>query len=200
MKRLLIAFSALSLLLLPVAGLAATWEIDPSHSNVGFKVRHFFSNVPGQFTEFEGTIAFDPEQPEAGSVEVLIQASSVDTDNEKRDGHLQSEDFFWVEKHPELSFRSSRVEAKDDGSLLVTGLLSMRGVEKEVVLEAEFLGAGPDGWGGTRAGFTASTQVNRKDWGIEWNKALDHGGAMLGDDVTIQLDIEAVLQEGPAVE
>jgi polyisoprenoid-binding protein YceI len=167
---------------------------------VGFKVRHFFSNVPGQFNTFEGKISFDPEQPEAGSVEVLIQASSVDTNNEKRDGHLQSQDFFWVEKHPELTFKSTKVEAKDDGSLHVTGMLGMRGVENEVVLEGEFLGAGPDGWGGTRAGFTASTKVNRKDWGIEWNKALDQGGAVLGDEVTIQLDIEAVLQTEPVGE
>jgi polyisoprenoid-binding protein YceI len=200
MNRLVLALITLSLLLVPVAGSAATWDIDATHSNVGFKVRHFFSNVPGQFNTFAGTIDFDPAQPEAGSVEVLIEASSVDTDNEKRDAHLQSEDFFWAEEHPELHFRSTKVEAKDDGSLLVTGLLSMRGVQKEVVLEAEFLGAGPDSWGGTRAGFTASTQVNRKEWGIVWNKALDHGGAMLGDDVTIQLDIQAVLQQESTVE
>jgi len=194
MNRLLMFPSLFLMLLVPATGIAATWKIDPNHSNVGFKVRHFFSKVPGEFTSFEGTIQFDPEQPESGSVEVVIDASSIDTNNEKRDGHLRSPDFFWVEEHPEITFTSTKVERAEDGTLRITGLLDMRGVEKEVVLSTEFLGAGPDAWGGTRAGFTASTTVNRKDWGIEWNQALDQGGVMLGDDVEIQLDIEAVLQ------
>lgn len=194
MIRLFPVLGAVLALAVPVAAGAATWTIDPNHSSVGFKVRHFFSKVSGEFQSFQGTIQYDPDRPGAGSVEVVIDAASVNTNNAKRDGHLQTEDFFWVERDPEITFKSTGVEAADDGAFLVTGLLGMRGVEKEVVLNAEFLGAGPDAWGGTRAGFTASTTVNRKDWGIEWNQALDHGGVMLGDDVEIQLDIEAILQ------
>jgi polyisoprenoid-binding protein YceI len=149
MKRLILAFVVLAAVL-PAVALAGTWNIDPVHSSVGFKIRHFFTKV--------------------------------------------GEDFFWVEKNPELTFRSTKVTKKGDG-FLVEGLLTMRGVEKTVVLEAEFLGAGPDGWGGTRAGFTASTKVNRKDWGINWNKTLDQGGTVLSDDVTINLEIESILQE-----
>ncbi len=192
MKRVLTSALLAAVLLTPTLAVAATWNVDPSHSAVTFKVRHFFSKVPGQFTTFSGVIEFDPEKPEAASVNVTIDAASINTNNEKRDGHLQSEDFFWVEKHPELTFKSTKVEAKGD-RLHITGMLSMRGVEKEVVLEAEFLGAGPDAWGGTRAGFTATTTVNRKDFGIEWNKILDKGGSMLGDDVAISLEIEATL-------
>jgi len=128
-----------------------------------------------------------------------IQAASVDTDNERRDGHLQSEDFFFVEQHPEITFTSTGVTPTEDG-LRVEGLLKMRGIEKPVVLETTFLGAGPDSWGGTRAGFSASTTINRKEWDINWNKALDQGGAMLGDDVAIVLDVEAVLAQEESVE
>jgi polyisoprenoid-binding protein YceI len=193
MKRLILAFVVLAAVL-PAVALAGTWNIDPVHSSVGFKIRHFFTKVGGTFTDYAGTIEFDPENPEAAKVKITIQAASINTNNEKRDGHLQSEDFFWVEKNPELTFRSTKVTKKGDG-FLVEGLLTMRGVEKTVVLEAEFLGAGPDGWGGTRAGFTASTKVNRKDWGINWNKTLDQGGTVLSDDVTINLEIESILQE-----
>jgi polyisoprenoid-binding protein YceI len=184
---------ALGMVAPPVVS-AATWKIDTSHSNVGFKVRHFFSKVPGTFTQWEGTVVFDRENPVATEVQVTIDASSIDTGNEKRDTHLRGEDFFWTEEHPELTFQSSRVEETADGYRL-HGLLGMRGVENPVVLNAKFLGAGPDGWGGTRAGFVATTTVNRKDWGINWNKALDQGGTVLSDDVEITIDLEAVLVE-----
>jgi len=195
MKRLVPA-SILIALALPGIALAGAWKIDPAHSSVGFKIRHFFSKVPGAFTEFGGTIEFDPEKPEEAKVEVVIQAASIDTDHEKRDGHLRSEDFFWAEEHPEITFTSTAVKAGEEkGTYLIEGLLSMRGVEKPVTLKAEFLGAGPDAWGGTRAGFTAAAEINRKEWNIEWNQVLDQGGAMLGDDVAINLEIEAVLQK-----
>jgi len=191
MKRLALSLAAAGILGLPSLAPAATWNIDTTHSNLEFKVRHFFSQVSGTFTDWQGTLEFDPADPTATEIDVTIQATSIDTKNEKRDNHLRSEDFFWVEKNPELSFRSTSIEKAEDG-YKVHGFLNMRGVEKPVILDAEFLGAGPDGWGGTRAGFSATTVVNRKDWGINWNKALDQGGAMLGDDVTITLDLEAV--------
>jgi polyisoprenoid-binding protein YceI len=193
MKRLLISL-ILAATTMPGLALGATWNIDPTHSDVGFKVRHFFSKVNGEFTDFSGTISFDPEKPEAASVEVTIQTASIDTDNERRDGHLKSEDFFFAETHPEITFKSTRVTSTESG-LRVEGLLTMRGIEKPVVLDAEFLGAGPDGGGGTRAGFTATTEIDRKEWDINWNKALDQGGAVLGDEVAIILDIEAVLAQ-----
>ena len=189
MKRLMSLVVA-SMFLVPAAAEAATWEIDPSHSNVQFKVRHFFTKVGGEFNTFSGTIEFDPKKPENLSVAVTIDPASVDTNNEKRDWHLRSEDFFWVEEHPEMTFTSTKATQKD-GKLWVEGMLNMRGVEKPVTLEAEFLGAGPDAWGGTRAGFTATGKLNRKDFGINWNKTLDTG-AMLGDEVEIILEIEAI--------
>ncbi|NNF06092.1 MAG: polyisoprenoid-binding protein, partial [Candidatus Eisenbacteria bacterium] len=193
MKRILGTLIALSILVTPVVASASDWAIDASHSTVGFKVRHFFTKVGGNFGEYSGTITYDPKHPEKASVEVTINAASINTNHEKRDGHLKSEDFFFVESHPEITFKSNKVEKKDD-VLHVHGDLTMRGVTKPVVLKTEFLGAGPDGWGGTRAGFTATTKINRKDFGINWNKALDQGGAVLGDDVAITLDIEAVLE------
>lgn len=191
MKRLVLMFAIAGMPVLPALASAATWNIDTVHSSLGFKVRHFFSKTPGTFTDWKGTIAFDPENPTAAVIDVTIAAASIDTQNEKRDNHLRGEDFFWTENHPQLAFKSTRVEESGDG-YLVHGLLTMRGVEKPVVLQAQFLGSGPDGWGGTRAGFTATTTVDRKEWGINWNKALDHGGAVLGDDVEITLDVEAV--------
>jgi polyisoprenoid-binding protein YceI len=191
MKQFLLSLAAVAVLLAPAAAFAGTWDIDAVHSAVGFKVRHFFTKVPGQFNQFSGTIHFDPENPEKSTVEVTIDASSIDTDNEKRDNHLRSGDFFAVEKHPEITFKSTEVRKNDDG-YEVDGILTIRGIEKAVTLQAEFLGAGPDGSGGTRAGFTATTTIDRKEFGVNWNKTLDHGGALLGDEVAINLDVEAV--------
>jgi polyisoprenoid-binding protein YceI len=170
---------------------ADEWAADPGHSLVNFKVRHFFSKAGGSFGEWEATIHFDPENPEAGSVNATIQAASIDTDDEKRDGHLKSPDFFDVENHPTITFTSTAVEKHDDG-LMLTGKLTMRGVTKEISFPFEFNGAGADGWGGTRAGFSAELVVNRKDYGISWNKDMDKGGVVLGEKVTIELEIEAV--------
>jgi polyisoprenoid-binding protein YceI len=175
---------------------AASWQIDPNHSSVEFKIRHFFSKVTGSFTDWSGAIEFDPENPRAGSVQVVIQTASIDTKNEQRDDHLRSDDFFDAENHPTLTFQSTEVRETEDGWEMV-GDLTMRGVTQQVVIPFEFLGSGPDAWGGTRAGFEGETEVNRKDFGISWNKLLDSGGAVLGDDVEIELHIEAVLaQEG----
>ena len=191
MKQFLLSLAAVAVLLAPAAAFAGTWDIDAVHSAVGFKVRHFFTKVPGEFTDFQGTIDFDPEKPAEAKVNVVIKTASINTNNEKRDNHLRTDDFFSAEKHPEITFKSTEVRKNDDG-YEVDGILTIRGIEKAVTLQAEFLGAGPDGSGGTRAGFTATTTIDRKEFGVNWNKTLDHGGALLGDEVAINLDVEAV--------
>ncbi|HKO22668.1 MAG TPA: YceI family protein [Candidatus Eisenbacteria bacterium] len=172
----------------------ATWTIDQNHSQVGFSVRHFFSKVPGTFSKFSGSVVYDPQKPENSSVKADIDPSSIDTKNEKRDNHLRSEDFFDVAKFPTLSFVSTKVTSAGKDKLKVDGNLTMHGVTKPVTLDVTFLGAGPSREGEQRSGFEAKTTVNRKDFGILWNKTLDQGGTMLGDDVDIQLNVEGVIR------
>lgn len=200
MKRTLALIALVGVLAVPAASQAGTWNIDTTHSNVDFKIRHFFSKVGGSFNDFAGVIRFDPADVSATSAELTIQATSIDTANEKRDNHLRAEDFFFVEQHPVISFKSTGVvTGKDDGHFQLEGLLNMRGVEKPVVMDVEFLGAGPDAWGNTRAGFTATTTINREEWNVSWNNVMDTGSAVLGDDVEITVEIEAVMEK-PAEE
>jgi polyisoprenoid-binding protein YceI len=184
---------AAAILTLSTAAQAAptTWTIDPSHSNVTFTIRHFFSKVTGSFSKFSGAVVYDPANPAASSAKAEIDASSITTANERRDGHLKSPDFFDVAKYPTLSFESTKVTA-DGSKLKIEGNLTMHGVTKPVTLEGEFLGAGP-AMGGQRAGFEAATKVDRKDFGIIWNKVVDQG-SMLGDDVEIRLAIEGATE------
>jgi polyisoprenoid-binding protein YceI len=197
-SRVLIAFS-LGLTLL-VSGLvtapaqAATYNVDKNHSEVGFKVRHLVSKVPGRFNTFEGTIEFDPANLAASSVDVKIDAGSIDTGNDKRDGHLRSADFFDVETYPSITFQGSKFVKTSDG-YSVTGTLTLHGVAKEVTLPFTFGGELGDPWGNTRAGFEASVTLDRKDYGIVWNKALDQGGVMLGDDVAVEIELSVVKQK-----
>ena len=172
----------------------ATWTIDPSHSQVGFSIRHFFSKVPGTFAKFSGSVVYDPQKPENSSVKADIDPASIDTKNEKRDNHLRSEDFFDVTKFPMLTFVSTKVTADGENKLKVDGNLTMHGVTKLVTLEVTFLGAGPSRQGEQRSGFEATTSINRKDFGILWNKTLDQGGTMLGDDVDIKINVEGVIR------
>jgi polyisoprenoid-binding protein YceI len=171
-----------------------TYSIDTVHSNVGFKVRHLVSKTGGEFTEFDGTIIADFENLGASSVEITIQASSIDTENEKRDEHLRSADFFDVEKYPEITFKSSKITKIDGDSYAVTGTLTMHGVSKEITLSVDFLGE-ITAMGGTRAGYELNTSINRKDFGISWNRALDAGGFVLGDDVEVDINLEVIKQE-----
>jgi polyisoprenoid-binding protein YceI len=176
-----------------------TFDIDQPHSQVGFSIRHFFSKVPGQFKDFSGTIVMDQKAPEASSVKVTIQAASISTDNEARDKHLRSPDFFSADSLPTLTFKSTKVAPAGRGRYKVTGDLTMHGVTKSLVLDVEFLGMGEVGVGGqnwgTKAGFDATATLNRKDFGINWNKTLDQGGLMLGEYVAISLHIEANLRQ-----
>ncbi len=196
MRRVLAAFVlALSLSFSSAANAApVTWTIDPNHSTVGFTIRHFFSKVPGNFTKFSGTVVYDADKPAASSATVEIDAASINTNNEKRDGHLKSEDFFFAEKYPTLKFVSTKVTPTGEGKLSLEGNLTMRGVTKPVTLAVTYLGSGPSFGGEMRAGFEATTKVNRKDFNILWNKTLDQGGTMLGDDVDITIGIEGVVR------
>lgn len=191
----------LSFLLLTGLASAKTWEIDPVHTNVMFKVRHLISSVTGQFNDFTGTISFDEKKPEATAmVDVTIQAKSIDTNNQKRDDHLRSADFFDVATKPTLTFKSTKLVKgkKDTGKL--HGKLTIRGVEKDVVLDVQFVGTSPDPFDPkvSRAAFWGSTKINRKDFGVSWNKTLDKGGMLLSEDVEITLQVEAVEKLEPA--
>ena len=175
---------------LPVAG---TWAIDVSHSSVNFRVKHLgLAKTRGRFTSFEGTVEVG-EDPLQSSVRVSIDAASVDTHDEQRDGHLRSADFFDVEHHPAITYRSTAVRGSGD-RWVVDGELTVAGVTRPVPLDVEFDGVAGDPWGGQRAGFTATAQVNREDFGLTWNAALEAGGLLVGKTVKIELDVEAVLQ------
>jgi polyisoprenoid-binding protein YceI len=194
-------FAAVALALAVASATAApvAYKIDQAHSEVGFKIRHFFAKVPGRFNDFAGTLMLDDKNLAASSVDVTIQTTSIYTNNERRDNHLRSDDFFSAEKFPAITFKSTKVTPGEDKKFKIDGDLTMRGVTKPVTLDAELIGMGAIGMGGnavgTRAGFEATTTVNRKDWGILWNKTLDNGGTMLDDMVAIDLNIEAVKDE-----
>lgn len=177
-----------------------TYDIDPVHSQVGFTVRHFFSRVPGHFKQFSGLILADEKDPAASSVEVTIQTASIFTDNEQRDAHLRGTDFFAADSFPTITFRSTKITPAGGDRYRVAGDLTMRGVTRPVVLDMEFLGRGVVSLGGksmgTKAGFDATTTIDRKDFGINFNRTLDQGGLMLGDEVAIGIHIEATLRTG----
>jgi polyisoprenoid-binding protein YceI len=176
------------------AAAEGTYGIDSVHSNVGFKIRHLVSKVSGDFTDFDGTLVADFENLDNSSVEFAIQAASIDTKNEKRDGHLRSSDFFDVEKYPEITFKSSKITRVDDDTFKVTGTLTMRGVAKEISLMVDFLGE-MSAMGGTRAGYELTTTLNRMDYGVSWNRAVEAGGFVLGDEVEVNIALELIRQE-----
>lgn len=170
-----------------------TWQIDPSHTHIGFTVRHLISKVRGTFEEFEGEIVI-AENPSESEANATIQLNSITTGTAQRDDHLRSSDFFEVDQNPVMSFRTTGVRADGD-SYVVTGDLTIKDVTRSVDLDVEFLGVGPDPWGGTRAGFEATAKLNRKDFGITYNIPLEGGKVVIGDQVSIHLQVEAVLQK-----
>ncbi len=190
MKRTVIAICLGILASTGVAG-AATYTIDPVHSDVSFKIRNLIYKVPGEFSSFEGTIVTDFDNLERSSVNFTIDAASIDTGNDDRDTHLRSEDFFHVEAHPTITFRSTKIERSGDATFDVTGILTMRGVSKAVTLPVTYLGEMTDPWGNAKAGFAIETTLDRTDYDIEWNKALEAGGVVLGDDVEITINLQA---------
>ncbi len=188
-SRLSIAALLLALAV-PAAAAPKTYTSDLAHSEVGFSIRHLVSKVHGKFDAFKSTIVYDAANPSASSIETEIETKSINTANQRRDNHLRSGDFFLTDSFPKITFKSTSVAKKGD-RFEVKGNLTIRGVTKPVVLDAAILGIGPGMMGGEVAGFEATTRVNRKDYGVNWNKTLDQGGVVLGDDVDIMLNIEA---------
>jgi polyisoprenoid-binding protein YceI len=175
------------------SNLTGTWAIDRSHSAVEFSVKHMvISNVKGRFRTFSGALVVDEADPARSSVEVEIDAASVDTHDEQRDAHLRSADFFDVERHPTLSFRSTAIRPLGGDRFEVIGDLTIRGSTQPVTLAAELLGQTRDPWGGIRAGFSASASIDRRAYGLTWNSALEVGGVLVGDQVRISLEIELI--------
>jgi polyisoprenoid-binding protein YceI len=171
-----------------------TFTIDKTHSEVLFQVRHLVTKVRGRFTDFAGTIAFDPTQPDRSSISFTINTASVDTAAPDRDQHLRSDDFFAVEKFPALTFVSSRVTRKSDEQYDVAGTLTIRGVAKEVTLPVTYLGEAKDPWGNLRVGFETEITLNRKEFGLLWNAALETGGFLVGDEVKVSVSAQAIAQ------
>jgi polyisoprenoid-binding protein YceI len=179
---------------LPILAHADTWQIDPAHTNVEFTVRHMMiSNVKGQFQKTTGMIATNGNDPATGKIDATIDATSINTRVDKRDAHLKSPAFLDVDKYPTITFKSTKVETEGPNKWKVTGDLTLHGVTKPVVLEVEGSGAAiTDPMGNTRAGASATTKISRKDFGLTWNQPLETGGVMVGDEVAISIDVEAI--------
>jgi polyisoprenoid-binding protein YceI len=178
--------------------MSQTWKLDPTHTAVEFAVKHMmFTTVRGRFKGVSGTIAIDERDPAKSRVDVDIDAASIDTAVADRDTHLRSADFLDVENHPKLSFRSRRVEgahARQGDRFRVVGDLEIRGKAIEVTLDCTFEGVGKDPWGGDRAGFAATTRIDRRDWGLMWNQALETGGILVANEVKIEIEAQTVLE------
>jgi polyisoprenoid-binding protein YceI len=194
MKNIIVSISTIIALALPTFAFATTWTIDPDHSNVGFKVRHLMiSNVKGNFEKHTGVLEINDKDIAKSKVEVSIDTNSINTNVQKRDEHLRSADFFDVAKYPAMTFVSKKVAKAGKDKLKVTGDLTLHGITKQVVLDVE----GPtkeskDPWGNIRKGATAITKINRKDFGLVWNAALETGGVAVGEEITITLEIEMI--------
>ena len=171
---------------------ADTYAVDKGHSEATFTIKHLVSKVSGRFNDFGGSISLDATKPEQSSVEFTIKAASVNTDNADRDKHLSSPEFFDVKKSPEITFKSGKVTPAGKDKFNVDGTLTIHGVSKPVTLPVEFGGFAKDPWGNDKAGFTVETTLNRKDYGLVWNKTLDQGGYLLGDDVKIVINLETI--------
>ncbi|MCH7761186.1 YceI family protein [candidate division TA06 bacterium] len=196
MRSLIRLFSIISVLffLTSSAFSADTLRIDPVHSSVDFNIRHLVGRVRGRFMDFSGTIVYDQDKIANSSVNISIKTKSIDTGNQKRDGHLRTADFFDVENYPEITFQSNEVKETEDGFVAV-GPLSIHGVEKEIHLPFEVLGFMKDKKGNIWAGFESGITINRKDFGITWNRTLEDRGFILGDEVKIKFFIESVMKK-----
>ena len=179
-----------------------TWKVDTAHSSVEFAVRHMMiSTVRGRFEKFDITVDLDENRPELASISATIDTASINTREEKRDAHLRSADFFDAEKYPQITFKSTKVEPKGDENFLITGDLTIRGETHPVTFKARSEGRGKSPFGYTAWGFSASTTINRKDWGLNWNVALETGGWLVADEIKINLEVELAQQaDTPAVQ
>lgn len=175
------------------SSLTGSYTIDPSHSQIGFGARHaMVTKVRGQFKKFSGSGFFDTENQSNSKLQVVIQAASIDTGNTDRDAHLRSNDFFSMDEFPQITFTSTAFEKIDADSYHVIGDLTMKGVSKSVTLDLEFTGNAVDPYNNARIGFEGKTTVNRKDWGVNWNAALDAGGVLVGEKITLEFEISAI--------
>ena len=187
-----ISLAVVAALILASASFAQVWEIDPTHSQIGFGVKHLVvSNVSGKFTDFDGKIIFDGKDLTDGSTEFTVQSKSITTDNEKRDNHLRSSEFLAVDSFPTLTFKSTKIIPEANNSFKMTGDLTIRGVTKLVTFDCTFNGT-VEAFGGTRASFSAATTINRQDFGVSWSKALDSGGLVVSNEVKINIELEVV--------
>lgn len=172
------------------------WRVDPTHSNIEFAVKHLMiATVRGRFADVDGTVTYDESRPSNSRVEVSIKAATIDTRAADRDAHLRSPDFLDVERYPEITFRSTAVESAGPGRLVVMGDLTIHGVTRPVSLDVTQEGRGKDPWGGERMGFAGSTTIDRREFGLTWNQALEHGGWLVGHELKIRLEIELVRQD-----
>ena len=177
------------------AGKQTTWAIDPSHSHVGFAIKHLMiATVRGQFTDVKGTVVVDESDPTTAKVDITIGIGSITTGDEKRDAHLRSPDFFEAERYPVMTFRGKRVESRSGNAFRVVGDLTIRDVTREVPVDVELTGRAKDPWGNERAALEATTKINRGDYGLTWNAALEAGGVLVGDEVKISIEAELVKQ------
>jgi polyisoprenoid-binding protein YceI len=191
-RRASVVLVLFSLLLASATFAADKYELDPVHTRIGFTARHLMiNNVSGRFTEFTGNILYDEQDVTKSTVSVKIQAASVNTENKMRDDDLRSANFFDVAKYQEITFQSSRIEKQGDGYLCV-GTLAMHGVSKEITIPFTVLGKIKDPWGNTRIGLEAEFKIDRRDWGLTYSKTLDSGGLVVGNDIKIDLNVEAV--------
>ena len=176
----------------PAVGARTAWKLDPTHSSVEFSAKHMMiTTVKGRIAELEGTIYTDEKDPKKSSVEATLKAASIDTRTEQRDQHLRSADFLNAEKYPEIRFRSTRIEGDRDDFKL-TGDLTIRDVSKPVTLDVHFEGRNKDPWGGERVGFSATGKIDRRDFGLTWNQALETGGVLVGNEIKISIEVQAV--------
>ena len=181
--------------------LTGTWDIDPAHSRLGFAARHaMVATVRGGFDVFSGEIHIDQADPTASTATVEIDPASLSTGNTQRDDHLRSPDFLDVDSFPTITFRSTAVERLDDDRYRMHGELTIKGVAKPVALELDFQGSSPDPFGNIRGGFEGRATINRKDWGLSWNVAIEGGGILVGEKVKLELDVSAVKRVAPVAE
>ena len=195
--RLGVALAAAVALASPALA-AETYQFDKSHTTVGFQVRHIFTMLGGKFQDFSGTIKVDKAKPESSSVEFTIQVASISTNDPKRDEHLKSPDFFDTATHPTITFKSTAVKPAGGNVYQVTGDFTMHGVTKSITIPVTFLGEGKDPWGNEKMGFETSVTLNRKDYGLTWNATLETGGVLVGEEVKVQISVEANKVKAPA--
>jgi polyisoprenoid-binding protein YceI len=194
MHKRILSFFILAFFAFQAAAWAEAYKVDLDHTSVSFKIRHLFSKVQGSFKEFDGKFEYDPAAPEKSTAEAVVQAASIDTNVAQRDKHLKSADFLDVEKYPVMTFKSTGIKDATAESAKLHGLLTIHGVERPVVFDLEILGVGKDPWGNERAAFTANTTINRKDFGLNWNQAVETGQLLVGEEVEITIEAEGIKQ------